>query len=145
MKYGLLILLIMTFTFTSVDALAECSQADALAAENSTDHLKSWPAVHDSYAKYKQCDDGAIAEGYSDDIVKLLANDWRSLDPLRRYTSSDSGFYRFVLSHIDATTDWDDLKKIVSNASHDCPKNASKMCIEIQHKAAAAYKEARSF
>jgi hypothetical protein len=50
-----------------------CSEQEAAQAEMETDALKSWDSVYTFYRKFSHCDDGAVAEGVSDAVVKLLA------------------------------------------------------------------------
>ncbi len=56
-----------------------CTHENGWQAESETDHLKSWVDLHHMYEKYAACssfDDGAIAEGHSDTVGRLLAYDW---------------------------------------------------------------------
>jgi hypothetical protein len=51
-----------------------CTREEAMQAADDTDHLDNWNAVYRSFKRFSQCDDGGIAEGYSDDVGKLLAD-----------------------------------------------------------------------
>jgi hypothetical protein len=53
-----------------------CTREEAMQAADDTDHLDNWNAVYRSFKRFSQCDDGGIAEGYSDDVGKLLADHW---------------------------------------------------------------------
>lgn len=72
--------------FLMADAVADdartkkCTQAKATQAEKEADSLRDWDQVYRSFQKFSQCDDGAIAEGYSDSVTKLLADDWKSFN-----------------------------------------------------------------
>lgn len=145
MKYAIFILCILCSAFLSTKAWAQCDATEAFIADKAVDNLQTWQAVYKSYRKYHACDDGVIAEGYSDSVVKLLANHWSEFPVMRHFITADPAFYQFVLSHIDATTDWDDLKNVATHAFSDCPKNAAKVCLAIERKASSAYKEARSY
>lgn len=57
----------------------DCSPADEEAADMATDYLTNWQAVRDSYARYRQCDDGSIAEGNSEAVVRLLVDKWNTI------------------------------------------------------------------
>jgi hypothetical protein len=50
-----------------------CDDASAFVAEGEVDYLKTWEQIHDSFKRYFACDDGAIAEGYSEAVVKMLS------------------------------------------------------------------------
>jgi hypothetical protein len=125
------IFLISIFTLVANNVPAEekgCPVTEAMAAEEEAASLKSWQDVYSSYRKYSHCDDGAIAEGYSDSITKLLANNWETLKDLKRFAEADKDFLKFILRHIDATADPEDSQKVYNNASQRCPKDFSNLC-----------------
>ena len=71
-----------------VDAATRiCAEQEAISAEMEADSLKTWAQVFAAYKQYRQCDDGGIAEGYSDSIATLLAERWDQLKTLM--TDSD--------------------------------------------------------
>src|SRR6266851_7181874 len=78
-----------------------CTGEQAKKAEAEADQLKGWNAVYRSFVRYGHCDDGAIAEGYSDSVAKLLANHWAEIQDLRKLTLESPEFSNFVLRHID--------------------------------------------
>jgi len=112
-----------------------CSKAEAIAAKNEADTLRSWQTIYDSYKKYHQCDDGAIAAGYSDSIIKMLANNWESIQDLNRLINIDKDFLKFILNHIDETATSCDVQKVYDNANQHCPKDSSALCSLIKIKA----------
>ena len=93
-----------------------CAAKRGTLAEKEVDSLIDWDQVYRSYRKFSQCDDGAIAEGYSDAVSKLLANDWNHFDRLLTLTKTDKPFQQFVLKHIDETVSDAVLSRISSNA-----------------------------
>ncbi|MHB8916285.1 MAG: hypothetical protein ACYC4K_10795 [Thiobacillus sp.] len=104
--------------------------------------MKDWKTI---YAVFKTnlpgCpDDGMFAEGYSDVIVRALAKRWNSRE-LKNLTDRNSAFRAFVLRHIDATTDPDELNQALKNARAKCPVGASRLCKEVARNATAAIKE----
>lgn len=103
--------------------------------------LRDWAAVHESYKKFGVCNDGVIAEGYSDAVAQLLAKHWNTLPDLIRFSSSDPTFKEFVLRHIDATDSDDDLKAADRNARLHCPSEARSLCSAIRSHAGAAIKD----
>jgi proteic killer suppression protein len=54
----------------------ECSQSLGTEAENAVDTMKSWSSIYSGFKKYKSCDDGGVAEGFTEAVVHLLASDW---------------------------------------------------------------------
>jgi hypothetical protein len=119
----------------------QCSETRVIAAVKESSTLKSWQNIYDSYRKYQQCDDGAIAEGYSDLITGLMANNWDTLKDLKMFTETDKEFLKFVLRHIDASVDPDDVKKVSINASQHCAADFSELCSLIKERAEEILKE----
>jgi hypothetical protein len=83
--------------------------------EREVDTLKTWQQVYDSFKRYSACDDGVIAEGYSDAVVKILAHKWSEVPQLSILIAHDEQFRNFVLRHTDATTDENDLEHVAAN------------------------------
>jgi hypothetical protein len=117
-----------TNAFASDVSKKPCTESEAMQAEKEVDSLNDWEHVHRAYRKFSQCDDGSIAEGYSDAVGKLLANHWVQLRRLLALTKTDRGFERFVLKHIDETLPGDTLQKISNNARFSCPAGAQQLC-----------------
>jgi hypothetical protein len=111
-----------------------CSKAEAIAAKTEADTLRSWQTIYNSYKKYHQCDDGAIAAGYSDSIIKVLANNWKSIQDLNGLVKIDKDFLKFILKHIDGTVTSCDVQKVYDNANQHCPKDSSTLCSLIKIK-----------
>lgn len=72
----------------------------AMKAESEASTLETWQAVLALYKKYKHCDDGAIAEGYSSSIATLLAGHRDDIGELTRLDNQtlDSGSSFYVTS-----------------------------------------------
>ena len=119
-----------------------CTEDQEKKASSDVDRLKDWPTLYRSFREFvPQCDDGEIAEGYSDAVAKLLANHWKELPALVRLVTSDPAFKRFVLRHIDATISADDLTQIDANARLRCPSNGKHLCSLIAAEAKTSLKE----
>jgi len=118
-----------------------CTDADASRAFDESDSFRNWDALHQSYKRYRQCDDGAAAEGYSESVARILADHWETLSRFAELSRQDSGFRRFVLNHIDATLNTDDLHKIESSAATRCTVNLRKVCADVRAAASAAIEE----
>jgi hypothetical protein len=111
---------------------ARCSQDDAMEADAATDFLKDWAAIYRVFKRYAKCDDGAIAEGYSDAIVQLLALHWSRIGELSKLTRKDPMFEKFVLWHIDETASWDQEKMIAAHARYQCPPGLEELCKRLE-------------
>lgn len=122
-------------SFASATSKKPCTKSEATQAETEVDSLKDWDHVYRSYRKFSHCDDGAIGEGYSDAVGKLLANDWGHLHGLIALTKADEGFRRFVLKHVDETLPGDTLQRISNNARSNCPAGAQRLCSLIERAA----------
>jgi hypothetical protein len=108
-----------------------CASEQARKAEAEADTLKSWKLVHLSFVNYVSCDDGAIAEGYSDSISRLLADRWQEFEKLQELAGQDPSFKDFVLRHIDESMSSEQAKAIEQNARFHCPVGGTALCGEI--------------
>lgn len=116
---------------TSPPDAASCTQTMATKALDEADHLDSWAKVYASYHRYKRCDDGAIAEGYSSSIASLLADHWSSLGELDQIVKGDARFGAFVLTHVDVTMSFDQAEAIRRHLSTRCPKASTAFCARL--------------
>jgi hypothetical protein len=117
----------------------ECTQSQQIEAMSLD--AKTWNAFYSAFKRLGHCDDGAPAESFSDNVVRLLAHNWKQIADLQKIASSDASFRRFVLKHIDATTDPDDLKALLSNSREHCPAGAKQLCQSLGAQAQSALKE----
>ncbi len=128
----LVLLLLLSMSFEVSPQERNCSKEEAMQAEDSVGMLSGWDDFYQSFKRFRHCDDGAIAEGYTDSVVRLLSSHWNQLQKLSDLSSSDSKFLDFVLRHINATADQDELKKVLINAQTHCPKSAGTLCSMIE-------------
>ena len=108
------------------------------------DTFRSWDALYRSFASYQKCDDGAIAEGYSESVARILVDHWNTLPKLAELATKNHEFLRFVERHIDATNDEKDLQKIKAEAKTNCPTGLRKTCDDLSKEADSALKETAS-
>ena len=109
----------------------ECSRQEAVAAEATASTLRTWPALHSTYVRFRHCDDGAIGEGFSESVSILVADHWADLKSLSNLIAKDRSFLQFVLRHLDETVPADRLARIEANAKVRCPVNTRSLCKEI--------------
>lgn len=100
----------------------------------------TWPALLKHQATFGACDDGALAEGYSDAVVTTLAHRWDSFGDFAALSSKHPAFRRWAIRHIDATASDDDLRRIVRNAAK-CGAQAGGLCGAIRQAARNASAE----
>jgi hypothetical protein len=118
-----------------------CTKEEAFTAEATILDISTWKELFESYKLYIHCDDGAIAAGYSDVVVRLLAFKWEELEKLIELIDTDTNFYTFVLHHIDATADQKDLERIIENCTNACPDNKHEFCSIIKEQSVKALYE----
>jgi hypothetical protein len=75
----------------------------------------------------------------------MLAYRWGQLAHLQALGAQDDRFLKFVLDHIDATTNDDDLAQVVTNTSQSCPSEEAKLCAAILLRARAALVEIQEY
>jgi hypothetical protein len=115
-----------------------CTMADATAALDDADRLHSWDELYRSYKKFAKCDDGAITEGYTDSIEKLLAAQWNLFPHFATLARSDNQFRIFVLKHLNSVISLQGGDTIMQNAEHNCPTGEEQLCRVIDDQLFAA-------
>jgi hypothetical protein len=108
----------------------ECTQAAAIAAETQP-RPQTWDRLYKSFTWYGQCDDGSVAEAWSDFVATLLAERWETLPDLYALTKAHRSFGKFVLRHLDETMTLEQAKTIKHNAKDSCPAVARAFCDRI--------------
>lgn len=117
-----------------------CTKGDSERALAEASGLRTWEAIYKSYSRYRGCDDGATAEGYSESVARVLVEHWSTLPRLAELAESDPRFRRFVLKHIDSTLGTEDLSKMRTMAKTQCPGALHSVCANLAREADAALK-----
>jgi hypothetical protein len=107
-----------------------CTEAQVKQAQKEADQLRDWNSMYLSYKRFAHCDEGGVAEAYSDSVSRLLARDWAHLDAFVRLTA-DQSFEQFVIRHVDETMSEDEAALVINNARLHCPPGAKKLCESI--------------
>lgn len=102
---------------------------------------RNWETLYKSYRSYRLCDDGAIGEGYSESVARLLVDHWNTLPQLAHLARKDAEFRAFIMRHVDATLNTDDVEKIRKNANTLCPMGLRTICNGLAKQADSALKE----
>jgi hypothetical protein len=121
-----------------------CTEVEARRALTQSDTLRRWGALHASFNHYRHCDDGGVGEGYSESVARILVDHWNTLPQLAQLEEKDAEFRAFVLKHVDATLNMDDVAKIKKNAKTRCPTGLRTICNELAKQADTALREASS-
>lgn len=96
-----------------------------------------WETLYISYAKYASCDDGWLAEDYSDTVVNFLSKKWDQLDSLAKLIKTHPGFKKFVIRHLDGSVSKEEIDQIIKLSSSSCPSAQLNLCKEINQRAVA--------
>jgi hypothetical protein len=104
-----------------------CKPQDSVGAD-AQPQPKTWQDLYRSYTRYRNCDDGALAEAYSGFVVYLLTEDWDQLEKLPPLIHAHPKFGKFVLHHVDELMTPDQAKLIERNAIGHCPTGAVEFC-----------------
>ena len=122
-----------------------CSLSEQRWISNELPNVKSWASLYKSFRQYgPRCDDGFIAEGYTEAVVMLLAKRWSLLHELAAVAKRDPSFGQFVLRHIDASAATDDLFRIKEQAGTQCFLKHKAFCASIQGAAVKAIEDRRT-
>lgn len=102
----------------------------------------SWPALRRHWRSYAACDDGVLAEGYSDAVVWLLAHRRHDVDAFIVLSHADPSFGKWALQHVDASASDADLNKVTAHAAA-CERRSGSdaICGAIAQAARAALSE----
>lgn len=124
----------MTSAFWTPIAVADkrtCTIEEARSAEVVATTADSWTHLHQQFERYAHCDDGAIAEGFSEAVSFLLSDRWTEIRQVDAMLASHSSFSEFVIRHIDETVPKERLERIEENAGKRCPEGLGPFCHEI--------------
>jgi hypothetical protein len=103
--------------------------------------LRAWDELYKSFELFQNCDDGAIAEGYSESVARILVDRWSTLPRFSFLGTKNVAFRKFVLKHVDASLDTRDLQTIKEKATTQCPDGLRSVCHDLRKQADAALKE----
>ena len=113
-------------------------RADASLAQASA----SWRALLKHQRTFVLCDDGYLAEGYSNAVVALFAHQWDQFADFVVLSERHPAFGRWAIRHVDATATDDELTRVMRNAKN-CVGNVTtkSVCAAVGQGAADALAE----
>ena len=118
---------------------SQCPRDKAMKAEIAAADVRSWRELFNTYLDYSVCDNGAIAEGFSDSVGRLLSADTVRWSELAGFVRRDDRFLGFIVRHIDETIPATMADSIEQNAREKCPESARNICQTV----VKAYKDLR--
>ncbi|MDF3983948.1 hypothetical protein P3W23_18290 [Luteibacter sp. PPL554] len=141
--FALVLGVMLCFLVDPVSARDSCSPTQSnQAVYRLKEARKSWKTLRVHQKIFAACDDGELAEGYSDAVVTLFAQNWSHFGQFVALARDDAAFQRWTMKHIDASASTDDLKKIVEHTSRCTVKADEKeLCSMIRESAEAALSE----
>jgi hypothetical protein len=101
----------------------------------------NWFSLLKHHQVFVSCDDGALAEGYSDAVVTNFARQWNQFTAFAALAERHPDFRRWAIRHIDATASDEDLKQIMLNAAPCVDVKTKGLCRAIRQAAARALTE----
>ena len=129
--------------FRGTPAFGNCDERSAYTfILDERNQPRTWRELRAAHVRLAGCDDGAVAQWFSDLVVKRLANRWSTFPDLTAMARRDPAFGSWVVSHIDATCDSSDLARAVRNARHRCTRRNGILCRRIVAAGEQAMREA---
>lgn len=107
-----------------------CTKTDAANAEKAIDRVLGWPQLQKAWQDYKHCDTGAVADLYTDALMRLMT-DWKGMDALASSMQKDAQYKEFLYAHIKSPAAKDDYAMVYSRARTGCPKDLDEFCAEL--------------
>lgn len=103
---------------SSASSIERCSpEMSDQAVSSLKEAEKNWGALLAHQKKFISCDDGELAEGYSDAIVKLFSKQWSQFADFVSISKKSPDFKIWAIDHIDSTASTDDLRLVEHNAA----------------------------
>lgn len=125
-------LMTAVLVLAAVEAFGQpvCTREAAAAAQTEAARLTTWASLYSSFRAYGQCDDGAIAEGYTESVMKLLTEEWSSISKLAPLWSH-ADFRSFIKRHMNETYSKQAAETALDNTTRQCPIEHRIICDEL--------------
>ncbi len=111
-----------------------CISSTVIHTDAQVSKVRNWDEYYHAYRLFHACDDGAIAEAFSDRVAVLLADPQVPLAHLNTLSRTDQHFRSFVLKHIDETLSQDQLKGLSERVLRQCTIDANAICRDIRRR-----------
>jgi len=113
----------------------DCTKEQAREIEANAAYFKTWDEVFDAWKDFKQCDDGAIAEGFTESITFILSTQWTEKGFLISLIDKHPNFEKFILEHINEAVPRERLNKLGHMAKMRCVDSTHDFCMKVLNKA----------
>lgn len=121
---------------------AECQTTEEMdTAEQALSAVQNWHDLNSFFLTFENCDDGYLAEGISEAVVKRLSDKWESIDEISVISEQNKRFEPWVITHINTTVGDRYLEEISEHARNDCPQNSKHLCEKLGKASEQAIKE----
>ena len=107
-----------------------CTPADAAMAEKMIDRVVNWEQLQKAYQDYRHCDQGAVADVFTDALLRCLV-EWKRVEGLAKPMQADKEYHDFVYRHLRSPAAQADMKSVYSRAKMSCPKGLEAWCTEL--------------
>jgi hypothetical protein len=111
-------------------------------AESAAASIRSLGQLREAFYKYSHCDDGSVAEGFSEASTSIIASQWEDVRRIDAELGFDMRLREFLIRHIDATTPLDRLDEIKGLSGRSCPNGSEIFCADVNAAAKRAIQEA---
>lgn len=107
-----------------------CTKADAANAEKAIERSNNWNQLYKSWQDYRHCDTGAVADGFTDSLMRLMV-EWKGVDALAAAMQKDPEFKEWVHARLKSPAAKDDQPTVYSRAKASCPAGMDTFCAEL--------------
>lgn len=117
------------FFIGSAFANQNCPAAKYIQAEETLISARNTlDALYQHFQIFGACDDGELAEGYSDAVAQILGQKWGQFENFPATLTSNPEFKFWILKHIDSSASVQDLKKIIVNSDKCIRDRVDTLC-----------------
>lgn len=139
---ALTLVVLVPLTSCAASADSACSTSEAKDAENAVASIRSFGEFREAYRRYSHCDDGSVAEGFSEASTSIVVSQWGDIRNIDSELGLDSHLRNFFIKHVDATAPLERLGEIERLSGASCPKESELLCAEISAAAKRALRDA---
>lgn len=107
-----------------------CTKADAANGAKAIERDNNFNQLYKSWQDYRHCDTGAVAEAYTDSLLRLMV-EWKGVDTLAAAMQKDAEFKDWVHARLKSPAAKDDQPAIYSRVKSSCPKAMDDFCTEL--------------
>ncbi|MGZ5041633.1 MAG: hypothetical protein ACXWG1_01610 [Usitatibacter sp.] len=122
--------LLLAFAAASSAADKACTKADAAAGAKAVERVNNWAQLYKSWQDYRHCDTGAVAEGYTDALLRLFV-EWKDVGTLAESMKKDAEYAQWVHARLKSPEAKDDAATVFSRVKASCPSGMDAFCTEI--------------